>query len=135
MESACDAGDLSSIPGLRRPPGEGNDSPLQYSCLENSMDRGAWWATVTNSPHSLDCEIAQPIKANHTVFLGLLCGSDGKESSHNAGDLGLIPGLGRSCGEGNGNPLHYSGLENSMDRGAWRATVPGMAKSQTRLND
>ena len=44
--SACNAGDLSSIPGLGRPPGEGNGNPLQYSCLENPMDRGAWWATV-----------------------------------------------------------------------------------------
>ena len=114
VESACDAGDLSSIPGSRRPPGEGNNSPLQYSCLENYMDRGALRATVTNSSHSLDCEIAQPIKANHSIFLGLLCGSDGKESSHNAGDPGLIPGLGRSRGEGNDSPLCYSGLENSM---------------------
>ena len=46
-----------------------------------------------------------------------------KESSCNAGDLGSIPGLGRSPGEGNSNPLHYSHLENPMDRGAWRATV------------
>ena len=45
-ESACNAGDLGSIPGLRRSPGEGNRNPLQYSCLENSTDRGAWWATV-----------------------------------------------------------------------------------------
>ena len=45
-ESACNSGDLGSIPGLRRSPGEGNGTPLQYSCLENSMDRGAWWATV-----------------------------------------------------------------------------------------
>ena len=45
-ESACDARDLGSIPGLGRPPGEGNNYPLQYSGLENSMDRGAWWATV-----------------------------------------------------------------------------------------
>jgi len=45
-------------------------------------------------------------------------GSDGKESSCNAGDLGLIPGLGRSTGEGHGNPLQYSCLENSVDRGA-----------------
>ena len=45
-ESACNAGDLSSIPGWGRPPGEGNGNPLQYSCLENHMDRGAWWATV-----------------------------------------------------------------------------------------
>ena len=47
---------------------------------------------------------------------------DGKESACNSGDQGLIPGLGRSPGEGNGNPLQYSCWENSMDRGAWRAT-------------
>ena len=45
-ESACNEGDPGSIPGLRRSPGEGNGSPLQFSCLENPMDRGAWWATV-----------------------------------------------------------------------------------------
>ena len=45
-ESACNAGDLHSILGLERSPGEGHGNPLQYSCLENSMDRGAWWATV-----------------------------------------------------------------------------------------
>ena len=44
--SACNAGDLGSIPGSRRSPGEGNSNPFQYSCLENPMDRGAWWATV-----------------------------------------------------------------------------------------
>ena len=46
LESACYAGDLGSIPGSGRSPGEGNGNPLQYSCLENPMDRGAWWATV-----------------------------------------------------------------------------------------
>ena len=45
-ESACNAGDLGSVPGSGISPGEGNDNPLQYSCLENSMDRGAWWAVV-----------------------------------------------------------------------------------------
>ena len=59
----------------------------------------------------------------------LLC-SDGKESTCNAGDLGLIPGSGRTPGEGNGNPLQYSCLENPMDRGAWWATVHWVAKSQ-----
>ena len=49
----------------------------------------------------------------------LPCGSDGKVSAYNAGDPGSIPGLGRSLGEGNGNPLQYSCLENSMDGGAW----------------
>ena len=56
-------------------------------------------------------------------------------SACNAGDLGSIPGLGRSPGEGNGNPLQYSCLENPMDGGAWWATVHGVAKSQTRLSD
>ena len=57
--------------------------------------------------------------------------SDDKEYACNAGDLGSIPGLGRFLGEGNGNPLQYSGLGNPMDRGAWWATVNGVAKSQT----
>ena len=51
-------------------------------------------------------------------------GSDGKESACSAGDLGLIPGLGRSLGERNGNPLQCSSLENAMDRGVWRANSP-----------
>ena len=58
-------------------------------------------------------------------------GSDGKASAYNTGDLGSIPGLGRSPGEGNGNPLQYSCLENPMDGGAWWATVHGVAKSWT----
>ena len=62
-------------------------------------------------------------------------GSDGKASTHNVGDLDSIPGLGRSPGEGNGNPLQYSCLENSMDRGAWWVAVHGVAKSRTRLSD
>ena len=91
-------------------------------------------------------------------------GSDGKESDCNSGDLGSIPGLGRSPGEGHDHPLQYSGLENFIDcivhgvaksltrlsdfhfpqcsclenptdRGAWWATVPGVAESRTRLSD
>ena len=58
-------------------------------------------------------------------------GSDGKVSACNAGDLGSIPGSGRSPGEGNGNPLQYSCLENPMGGGAGWATVHGVAKSQT----
>ena len=69
------------------------------------------------------------------VFLGFPGGSDGKEFTCNVGDLDSIPGLGRSLGEGNGYPLQYSGLENSMDRGAWQATVHAVAKSRTQLND
>ena len=57
------------------------------------------------------------------------------ESACNAGDLDLIPGLGRSTGEGNGYPLQHSRLENSMDRGVWWAIVYGIAKSWTRLSN
>ena len=63
-------------------------------------------------------------------FLGFACGSASKESACNVGDLGSIPGLGRSPGEGKGYPLHYSGLENSMD-----CIGHGVAKSQTLLSD
>jgi len=64
-------------------------------------------------------------------FMGFLGGSDGEESASNAGVLGSIPRLGRSPGGGRGNPLQYSWLENPQDRGAWWATVHGVAKSQT----
>ena len=64
------------------------------------------------------------------VYLGFSCGSPGKESACNVGDLGSIPGLGRSPGEGKGYPLQYSVLENSMD-----SIVYGVAKSQTQLSD
>ena len=62
---------------------------------------------------------------------GLDGGSDDKESICNAGDLGSIPGWGRSPGEGNGYPLQHSCLENSVDRGAWQAIVHGVTKSWT----
>ena len=62
-------------------------------------------------------------------------GSDGKASAYNVADLGSIPVSGRSPGEGNGNPLQYSCLENPMDGGAWQATVHGISKSWTRLSD
>ena len=66
------------------------------------------------------------------VFHG---GSDGKESSCKAGNLSSIPGLGRSPGGGNGNPLQYSCLENPKDRRAWQATDYGVAKSQISRRD
>ena len=95
---------------------EKNGNPLQNSCLWNPMDRGTWRATV----HRLQ-------RFGHD-WSNLACsrlikdfpgGSDGKVSAYNAGDLGSILGLGRSPGEGNGNPLQYSCLENAMDKGAW----------------
>ena len=59
-------------------------------------------------------------------YVGFPGGSDGKEYACNDGDPGLIPGLGRPSGEGNGNPLQYSCLDNSMDRGAWRTAIHGV---------
>ena len=70
-----------------------------------------------------------------TAYVATKEGSDGKESTCYAEDLGSIPGWGRSPGEGNGNPLQYSCLEDPMDRGAWWATVYGVAKSWTWLSD
>ena len=72
-----------------------------------------------------------PICVFSYFFGGLPGALDGKESTCNAGDPGSIPGLGRSPGKRNGTPLQYSSLENSRDRGAWRAIAPGAAKSQT----
>ena len=97
-ESAYNAGDLGSTPGLGRPPGERNGNPLQYSCLESLIDRGAWQATahgVARVGHDLATKPSPP--------------------------LGPV-------GWGNGSPLQYPCLENSMDRGAWWATVHGVAK-------
>ena len=75
------------------------------------------------------------LRCNHRCLWYFPGGSDGKASAYNAGDLGSTPGSGRSLGVGNGNPLQYSCLKNPMDRGAWQATVHGVAKSQTRLSN
>ena len=75
------------------------------------------------------------VKNHFPVSQGFPGGSDSKESACNAGDPGLIPGLGRPAGEGNGNLQQYSYLENSTDRGDWQATVHGVAKSRTQLSD
>ena len=85
---------------------------------------------------SLGCKkitstVSQYLNKHKTqLFMGFPCGSAGKESTCNVGDLALIPGLGRSPGEGKGYPLQYSGLENSMD-----CIVHGVAKSWTQLSD
>ena len=68
--------------------------------------------------------------------VGELCRKlSGKESTCSVGDVGLIPGFGRSPGEGKGNPLQYSCLENPMDRGAWRAIVHGVTKESDKLRN
>ena len=69
------------------------------------------------------------------MITGFQSGSNGKESTCYAGDLGSIPGLGRFPGEANSYPLQCSGLENSMDRGAWQVTIHGVTKSWTQLSN
>ena len=80
-------------------------------------------------------KVALPCSFFTSVWNMFINGSDGKASAYNAGDPDSIPSSGRSPGEGNGNPLQYSCLENPMDEGAWWATVHGVANSWTRLND
>ena len=79
------------------------------------------------------------LETDRSLLYDLLMGfpgvSDSRESACNARDPGLIPGLERSPGEGNGSPLQYSCLEKSMDRGVWWATVHEVAESQTQLSD
>ena len=87
-----------------------------------------WWATSSNFLEFLI--LYKYKKVNLCILLGFPCGSAGKESACNVGDLGLIPGLGRSPGEGKGYPLQYFGLENSMHSIAY-----GVAKSWTGLSD
>ena len=89
-------------------------------------------AVVKNPPANAGDAWVRKIRWIRRIFPG---GSGGKESVCNAGDLGSVPGSGRSPGEENGNPLQYSCLGNHMDRGACWATVHGVTKSQTQLSD
>ena len=105
--SAHNAGDPGSIPGSGRSPGEGNGNPLQYVFIY-----------IHTHTHT------------YIYKMGFPYGSAGKASVCNVRDLGWIPGLGRSRGEGKGYPLQYSGLENSMDY-----IVHGVTKCQTQLSN
>ena len=82
---------------------------------------GNKYPTLSLSVHAKSCPWGQDLcyRSQVSMYGGFLGGSEGKASACNAGDLGLIPGSGRSPGEGNGNPLQYSCLENPMDREAW----------------
>ena len=112
---------LGCIVSLERSLGEGNGYPLQYSCLENSMDRS--WG-CKKSEHDWVTFISL-----HMVNLGKPRWPSSKESACSAGDMGSVPGLGRSPGRGNGYPLQYSCQENPMDKGDWWATVHRGAKT------
>ena len=113
---------------------------LSPGVCSNSLSRWCY-LTFSSSAALFFCLQSFPASGSFPVsqlftsgedFLG---GSDSKASVYNVGDLGLIPGLGRSSGEGNGNPLQYSCLENPMDGEAWYAIVHGVAKSWTRLSN
>ena len=133
-------GDRTLIPRQGISPGEGNGYPFQYSCLENSMEGYSPWDCEefdTSEQLTLSLSLFKVYAQIYFFACGCtvipepfaeesLCSpdsTDGKESACNAGDPGLIPGLGISPEEGKGNPLQYSCLENTMDRRAWLATV------------
>ena len=128
-ESTYHARDPSSIPGLGRSPGEGNGYPHQYSYLENSMDRGAWRATVQGVAKSQTQPERPTLHLERPFSVGFPGSSVSKESACSAGDPGSTPGSGRYPGKGNGNPLQYPCLKNSMDRRARQAAVHGVTKS------
>ena len=92
---------------------------------------GSWWVIM---PSWLSGSWRSFLYSS-SVYSGFPGGSEVKASACNAGNLSSIPGLARSPGEGNGNPLQYSYPENPMDGGAWWATVHGVAESQTQLSD
>ena len=126
-ESACNSGDLGSIPGWGRSPGEGNGNPPQFSCLENphgqrslvgcspwdhkELDTTEW---LTLSLFHIYIIYISYISLSYIyhIYISLQCRRPG-----------FYPGLGRSSGKQNGNPLQYSCLENSMNRGTWQIIV------------
>ena len=125
-------------PGKPKNTGVGSLSLLQWIKPGSFCITGRFftsWATreapsFLNNSHPNSCEFSFAFTDGKEPG-----GSDGKASVYKAGDLGLIPGLGRFPGEGNSNPLQYSCLGNPMDRGAWWTTVHGVTKSGTQLSD
>ena len=123
---------------LFTPTGERNGNPLQYSYLENPMNRGTWWATAHGIAKS-QTGLKRQSLYTHTQALTPMCigfpgGSDSKELTDNAGDLSLIPGLGRSLGEGMATHFSIFAWRIPMDRGAWWATIHGVTKNRTQLS-
>ena len=113
----------------------GWEDPLEKEMATHSTIL-AWEIPWTEEPGGL-----QPLghklsdMTDQLTLWGFSGGTDNKESAYNVGDLGSIPGSGRSPGEENGNPLQYSCLGNSMDRGAWWVTAHGVTKIQIGLSD
>ena len=158
-ESACQCGRRTRDPGfspwIRKIYGSGKWQPssilawkIPWAEEPGKLRARHNWTTERTHTHPLNqqfnfCSLSTlhkcARKCVHRCSLQrCLCvpgGSDRKDFTHNAGDLGSIPELGRSPGGGHGNPLQYSCLENPMDRGAWPATVHGVEKNWTRLRD
>ena len=103
----------------------------RFSSKNSGMDFHAFIHGISPDPGIEPISLTSPVLTGR----GFPGGSEDKASACNAGDSGSIPGLGRSPGEGNGNQLQYSCLENPMDRGAWQVTVHRVANSQTQLSD
>ena len=112
----------------KSPTGAGSTSPRRVS-----------FVAFTVLPHAYTFLNLRTQPLQHTVYIieycldSTSCSSNCRESTHSVGDPDLIPGSGRSSGEGSGSPLQYSCLENPMERGAWRATVRGAAEQPTLL--
>ena len=106
-----------------------DDEDTDYALRRDEDEVAEWLRQWTAKPLFSECVVQSCLCP--MCALGFPGGSDGKESACNAGDLCSIPGVGSSSGEGNGYPLQYSCLENSMDRRAWRATVHETAKRWT----
>ena len=125
----ANAGEVGSIPGSGRSPGEGNGNPLQYSCLENSMDRRTWWVRIHGVGKSQRWLNTLKSKEGNDKYWQAW---EKLESSFHAGEtIKHVNWQTCSTGEGNGSPLQYSCLENSIDRRTWWATVHGIAESDT----
>ena len=119
-----------SYPGMRSPGGRA-DHKGPPRCRGSRGDKDIDFACASRGTRSALPPHPPPPLSSQLGWESFPGGSDSTESACYVGDLGSIPGLGRSPGEGNSYPLQYSGLENSMDRGAWQATVHGVAKSRT----
>ena len=135
-ESSCNLGDLGLIPGLGRSPGGGRGNPLQCSCLENPhgqrslADYSQWGHKESDTTERLGAHThTQSSSMEHFINCKTLIFPVPPTSFFS------IIGCQLLYGEGNGNPLQYSCLENPMDGGAWWAAVHVVAKSRTRLND
>ena len=113
-------------------PGQAFPHTLSFSSSLKCLDNSIWYTFACGtSGKELACRCKRSRRLRN--IMGFPSDSDGEESASNAGDLGSVSGSGSSNGGGNGDPLQYSCLENSMDRGPWWTTIHGVTKTQTQL--